>query len=184
MGQLLSDEAKEPEEPAEPRAGAVLAQLVDRQLLARLERRAAAFEGRVRQPAPSPSLPIHVEPETWGAGYLKVRDREIPGELESDLRELTPQASLRDLFRPVMESVWHEREPIGEVLDPGGRRAWAEARQALHRPPLPQLTPIVHEVTFEQRRRRAWAAEPWKPAMPDEQPRREVSVHRDPSLIG
>jgi hypothetical protein len=167
----------------EPRAREVLRQVADRRLLAGVERRAHGFDGRVREPAPSPSLRVHVEPETWGAGYLNVREREIPPELMGDLDELTPQANLRDLFRPVMESIWHEREPMTEALDPGGRRAWAELRASRVLEARPTIAPTAREVAAEQRRRRAWAAEPWKPAMTDDQPRREVMVHREPSLI-
>src|SRR5205823_967357 len=56
---------------------------------------------------------LHVEPEGWRAGYLRVgEEREIPMQLQNDLRENMPQALLRDLFRPVREKRWVEREEI------------------------------------------------------------------------
>jgi len=115
---------------------------------------------------------LHVEPEAWGAGYLVVgreRDNFAPA-LYDDLHQLTPQASLRDLFRPVMESRWVEREPLAE-LDPGGRRSLAELRAARKRDPLPRVEPLAHEMALAQQRHRALLADRWQSHLRDDQPR-------------
>jgi len=46
---------------------------------------------------------MHLDPVAWGAGFLQVHERELPPELFADLREKTPQATLRDLYRPVQD---------------------------------------------------------------------------------
>src|SRR5262245_8848725 len=91
---------------------AVLA-LVDRTLLDRIERRATALKipeprdlSRLRAPR------MHLDPEAWKTGFVRVEERELPPELYRDLKELTPQALLRDLYRPERQSIWHERIPL------------------------------------------------------------------------
>src|SRR5258708_7893443 len=95
----------------------------DPRLLASIARRRAPELVR------DPSLPraiglrVHVEPEAWGAGYLAVHERELPPELYADLRELSPQALLRDLHRPVVAAQWVARTPLVDAVDFGARRA-------------------------------------------------------------
>src|SRR4051812_20061084 len=48
-------------------------------------------------------MKLHLDPGEWGAGFLQVHERELPPELFADLREQTPQATLRDLYRPVQD---------------------------------------------------------------------------------
>lgn len=162
-----------------------LAQLRDTRLLDAIERRKRELPIRELAPlrlyAREPAL--HVEPDRWGAGFLAVRERELPSQLYSDLKQLTPQASLRDLFRPVRASVWHEREPMVPDWDPAGRRALAEAREAQLRPPLPKVAPSAREVVAEQARRRAFLKEPWQPLLSDDEPRREVELVHEPGLL-
>lgn len=161
----------------EPTALEALAALADEQLIAAAEHRldpSIAREPRARTFLRPPAL--HVEPEGWRAGYLSVRERELPPELFDDLAQRTPQATLRDLYRPVRESVWYEREPFVPDWDPGARRALAEAKAAFQIPPVPKVAPIVREVEAEQARRRAFITEPWKPHLDDSEPRPLVEV--------
>lgn len=173
------------DETDELRGRHAIAALGDTRLLDALERR--KHEVPIRELVPlglyarEPAL--HVEPADWGAGFLAVRERDLPSQLYSDLKQLTPQASLRDLYRPVRASVWHEREPMVPDWDPAGRRAFAEARAAQARPPVPKLAPIASEVAAEQTRRRAFLREPWQPLLSDEEPRRSVEVVREPGLL-
>lgn len=119
----------------EPRARAALARLADPAMLDQVARRTGRrlagpprLDVRLRAPE------LHVDPATWRTGFVSVeREVDIPQELKRDLQELTPQAILRDLHRPVRQSIWHEREPVATDVDPGGRRAYAEARAALVR---------------------------------------------------
>jgi hypothetical protein len=124
---------------------------------------------------------LHLDPEAWGTGFLAVREREgFPAELIRDLHEVTPQAILRDLYRPVRVSQWFERE-VRVELDEGGRRALAEARAAaVKREPLPRIEPTVRDVVAEQARRRAFLAERWQPAMADDAPRNPRPADPDP----
>ncbi len=159
----------------------VYAQLADARILHTLDARARdrltqdfGVPTAVREPR------LHVVPEAWGAGYLVVgreRDNFAP-ELYDDLHQLTPQASLRDLFRPVMESRWVDREPRVE-LDPGGRRSQAELRAARKREPLPRFAPLAREMLAAQERHRALLAERWQAHLRDDQPRTATYVPRE-----
>lgn len=157
----------------EPRAREVIGAIADQRVIERAFRRASP---PYRLPAPprSPGLRVHVEPEAWRAGFVRVDEREVPSELIADLRELTPQALLRDLHRPVLESVWHERELIVEPLDHGGRAAWAELRRERNREPLPRVPSTSAAIREEQLRRRAFLAERWQPTLPDDAPRKAI----------
>lgn len=160
----------------EPRARAALARLADPAMLDQVARRTGRrlagpprLDVRLRAPE------LHVDPATWRTGFVSVeREVDIPQELKRDLQELTPQAILRDLHRPVRQSIWHEREPVATDVDPGGRRAYAEARAALVREPLAPITPASRFLAAELRRRRAFLAETWQPWLRDDEPRREV----------
>src|SRR5439155_12344478 len=123
-----------------------------------------------------------LDPADWGAGYLvEPREYDLPIQLYDDLKQLTPQSLLRDLFRPVRELVWVEREVYAE-LDPGGRKAWLEARRAQPREPVPTVQPTTREMRAEQQRRREFLRESWKPKYADDQPRPAVVVDHDPEL--
>ena len=72
---------------------------------------------------------LHLEPDDWRAGFLRAdRERDIPMELQNDLRENMPQALLRDLYRPVHEERWIERELVEGTGDRGGLAAMQAAR--------------------------------------------------------
>jgi hypothetical protein len=168
----------------DPKVSAVFDEVVDRELadgiVRRVERRLTREPAElVRTVAP----PMHLDPDDWGAGFLAVHDRERPIQLVADLQEVSPQASLRDLFRPEMESRWHERIPLEHNVDRGAQQAYAEVRAAQVLEPLPVIPLMTRAVAEEQARRRAWLKETWQPMMTDDQPRRSVDVYREPSLL-
>ncbi len=167
----MSEDGEEPEAatPDEPRVRDALAELIDRRLEARLLQRARVAT-RVKMPPPPPSLPTHLEPERWGAGFLAVRERELPYELLNDLADRTPQALLRDLFRPewpINKMVAPNYHELG--LDMGGQAAWAALREAHVQAPRPRVTPSPQEFRAELVRRREVVRQPWKPVRSDEQ---------------
>ena len=113
---------------------------------------------RLRAPA------LHVEPEAWRAGFLRAdREREISVELTADLHECMPQALLRDLYRPVREERWIERELVEGTADRGGFAAMQEVREARKTPPLPRIDSALRAVREYQAWRRALLSERWQP---------------------
>jgi hypothetical protein len=158
----------------------MLAEIADPRLLAQLERRRTAKlvrELSLPLYTAQRQLKLHLEPSDWGAGYLAVRDRELPDQLLSDLHDLSPQAILRDLYRPVRAEVpiileRHE----GTSPHRSAKEAIAEAKIARVRQEVPRIEPLSQLVKEEQERRRAMLDEPWQPAMPDDAPRRPVVV--------
>jgi hypothetical protein len=128
-----------------------------------------------------PALPLAIRPQPthferladWYAGYLGVRgEYEAPYELQRDLKAAVPQAILRDIYRPVRGQQFIEPERHELDIDPGGRRALAEARAALSREPIPTIQPGLLVVIREQRRRRRFVERPWASFRADEAPRR------------
>jgi hypothetical protein len=107
---------------------------------------------------------------------VQVHPREVPPELTRDLRELTPQALLRDLHRPVRQ-FFVELQPI-EGTQVTGRleEEFDRLRQARRVEPRADVVPTVRVVWDEQRRRQALMAEEWKPLVPDDAPRNRVQV--------
>ncbi len=116
----------------------------------------------------------HLEPADWRVGYLSVSDRERPPEVWSDLNEVTPQALLRDLHRPVRstEPVERERHDIPTVGELARVRAEILAAMEDHR--FPDYTPASRFVSALCEVRSRWVSEPWQPYLDDEAPRREV----------
>ncbi len=164
----------------EPRAGEVLARLADHALIDELDRRLhqkLVHDFDVAEPR---EVKLHVEPRDWRTGFLSNERREredLPPEMFADLRELTPQAKLRDLYRPIMESRWIDREPRFEPIAPG--RWLDEARAAQRREPLPRVAPLVREVVAEQRRHRQLLDERWEAAKRDDEPRTAIKFYPD-----
>jgi hypothetical protein len=124
-----------------------------------------------------PTMALRLDPTGFGILDTSARERDLPAELPSDLRALTPQALLRDLHRPVLkfEARLEPREG-SELL---GR--WQEARgeflAALRREPIPWVEGSVVAVTGDLLRRRALHTVPWQPHLPDEAPRREIDFY-------
>jgi hypothetical protein len=153
--------------------------VVDARLIDACERHARGAE-RLRR---VPSLPmfvrapkLHVEPSDWRAGFVAVREYEVPPALTHDLQQRMPQALLRDLFRPVHEIGWVERELVDGTGDRGGFSALAEARAARWPPALPRIEPGTRAVRAYQAWRRALLAERWQPSLADDEPRRRVII--------
>jgi hypothetical protein len=163
----------------EKRAWEVLQSLADASLMQVVrDRYTRPFARHHSLPTVSRNPRNHLDPRDWYTGFLQA-DREVerPGQLVSDLNEVVPQALLRDLYRPVMESRWLEREPQMEPLDRAGLDGTRVARAARTLAPLPRITSLTVEVAAEQRRRRALLAETWKPLLRDDEPRRKIDFH-------
>jgi hypothetical protein len=150
--------------------------VIDARLVARCEQHQRDGEAR-RVPALKTWLQpmeLHLEPEAWNAGFLQVREADIPAQLSADLQERMPQALLRDLHRLVFEERWVEREPLPGTEDRQGRHALAEARAARKVPPRPTVEPSTRVMRALQTFRRGLMAERWQPLLADDQPRRRV----------
>jgi hypothetical protein len=150
---------------------------VDERLIARCHahvRRGEALERDWSVPSNLRPVRLHVEPEGWRAGFLRVEDeREIPMQLTNDLRQNMPQALLRDLYRPVLENRWVQREEIEGTGDRGGFAAMRAARDARKLPELPHVESLGRAVREFQAWRRGLLAERWQPFVPDaERPQR------------
>lgn len=145
---------------------------VDARLIARCEahvRRAERFVRDWSVPTNVRAPRLHLEPADWRAGFLRVdRERDLPPELQDDLRQNLPQALLRDLYRPVHEERWIEREIVEGTGDRGGVAAMQAVRDARKLPPLPRVEPLTRAVREYQNWRRALVAERWQPAVPDD----------------
>jgi hypothetical protein len=151
---------------------------VDDRLIARCNGHVRAGERMRREPALPTWLRVprlHLEPADWRTGFLQVREREIPWQLNEDLRQRVPQALLRDLHRPVMELGWIDRQPL-VAIDRAGIQGLADARAARQRPELPRLEPATRVVRAYQTFRRGLLAEKWEPLLADDEPRRPVNL--------
>jgi hypothetical protein len=149
---------------------------VDERLIRRCEQherdgKQLVFRQRLRTYAATPK--VHVEPEAWGAGYLREpRDYDPPIQLIDDLRQRSPQSLLRDLYRPVHEVRWYQFEPIeGTALKPFS--GFDEARQKRSVELIaPRVEPIVRTVIAFLFWRIGMMKERWEPFLPDDAPRR------------
>jgi hypothetical protein len=148
-------------------------QAADPTLLAGLERWntiVRPFQSKIRTALREPRLLL--ERSGWRARCdFEIAEREIPFELTQDLSERCPQAKLRDLFRPVMNVGWHEREQLVEPTDVAGANAIADAKAAQVMPRLPPFESLTKVFREQQTRRRDWLAERWLPHRPDDAPR-------------
>ena len=163
-------------EGEEPRAHQNLEAVANPRLLDQIERwdrSARPFEVKIRTYFREPRLLL--ERGGWRyKGHFEITEREFSGELTHDLMQRMPQAKLRDLFRPVMELGWHERESLVDPPDTAGLRAMADAKAAQQRQPVETLASLLAVVKQEQAKRRAWLAERWQPFLKDDEPRREL----------
>ena len=148
---------------------------VDERLIARCEEHERRGERLTRDwsmPVRARPPRLHVEPADWRAGFLRAdRERDIPTELTSDLHENMPQALLRDLYRPVHEERWIERELVEGTGDRGGFGVMREVREARRPRPLPRVESMLRAVREYQNWRRALVAERWQPIKRDDEPR-------------
>ena len=149
--------------------------VVDERLLARCDEHVRRGERLVRDwSMPTWVRPprLHLEPADWRTGFLRAdREREIPFELTEDLRQTMPQALLRDLYRPVREERWVERELVEGSGRADGVAVMQEVREARRPPPLVRVGSVLRAVREHQAWRRALVSEPWRPAKRDDEPR-------------
>ena len=125
------------------------------------------------------TMPTRLDPADWGAGFLAVHERELPQQLFADLRELSPQALLRDLHRPVQEFRITPEELEGTRLIGRWTEGAEDVRRAKERQPLPLIESSLYDVQAGQRRRRALLDEEWKPLLSDDAPRRDIKLYPD-----
>ena len=168
-----------------PRARDACSYIADSRLLKRLAVNEHNAGGLLRQHPFRTyvgTLPFHLEPSDWRAGYLKIRELDPSQYWLIEMGEVSPQALLRDLYRPIRESfVWYERE-VQVALDRGGAEAMAEARTARKREPLPVVVPLVREMLQHRDHWRGVVRKRWEPIYPDSEPRKKVHVYRDASM--
>jgi hypothetical protein len=163
----------------EPKARALLARPEELHVVDDIEARWSrrlAFEHSLPLYART-EMPLNLDPDRWSFG-VEVREAELPPELFADLRELTPQALLRDLHRPVKE-FFVTPEPL-EGTQAIGRMddELARVRESRKLEALPVVEPLTGAVREEQERRRAFLAAPWKPLRPDDAPRDKVRIYQ------
>ena len=120
---------------------------------------------------------INIEVEKWGVGFLSVQERMTPPDLTSALREVAPQALLRDLHRPTQQFVFSAEVKEG-MYRPPLTEAYREIRAAQHREPLPSIEPLGVVVQEAQVARRLFLAERWLPHKPDSEARAALEVFR------
>ena len=146
---------------------------VDERLMARCQAHVTRGERLTRDWSMPTNLrppKLHVEPADWRAGFLRVDgERQVPLQLQNDLRENMPQALLRDLYRPVHEERWIERELVEGTGDRSGFAAMQAVRDARKAPELPRIEPLVRAVLEYQAWRRALMAERWQPFRRDDE---------------
>ncbi|HEX8951628.1 MAG TPA: hypothetical protein VF997_05970 [Polyangia bacterium] len=148
---------------------------VDERLIARCHEHVRRGERLVRDwsvPTRARVPRLHLEPEDWRAGYLRAdRERDIPIELTNDIHQNMPQALLRDLYRPVHEERWIERELVEGTGDRGGFAAMQAVRDARRPPPLPRVESLLGVMREHQQWRRALVTGRWQPLKRDDEPR-------------
>ena len=125
------------------------------------------------------TMPTQLDPADWGAGFLAVHERELPAALFADLRELSPQALLRDLHRPVEEFHVTPAEVEGTRLIGRWTEGAEDLRLAKERQVLPLIESSLRDVYADQARHKALLNEEWKPLLADDAPRRAVNLYPD-----
>jgi hypothetical protein len=153
-------------------------------LFARLEERAA---GRRRlglttlekRPWETPDDMISVE-DTRAPTEDAWREVEIPMELRADLKQCTPQAFLRDLYRPESE-FWIRMQPaFDDELEPVRMDELAALRALIladYRVGI-DLTPATEKIRADYAARRAVMKRPWHEAKREEARQREAELLR------
>lgn len=167
--------------PAEPRAPLEL--IADPKLI-------ALVHGRFRpQIARTPhlrtfagELPYHLDPVDWRTGFLEVHEGGAPMDIREGMREVVPQALLRDLFRPEYSKEPVSLDYVELPLDPGARRAFAELRGQQKLEPIPHIPRSIDALQARIDERRAFIDGKWKPTLDDSEPRRDVFVVIEPYL--
>lgn len=151
----------------------VLARIVDSDLLTSFDRWNTELVRPIEHKSPLRDIPLHIDPEQWALSQISEPDQFVrPDGLDDLLKEVTPQALLRDLHRPPMNT---ERPPlelrIDNVFDPGARNATAEAKAAQELEPLPYIEKTSALLREDMVRRRVFLQEKWQPYLSDDTPR-------------
>jgi len=127
---------------------------------------------------------VHVDPDQWGTGKLSeiaagapLYESSRPEEGQETMKAKSPQALLRDLFRPIHDFSQIEPAYIETGYQPANMAAATLEIGLVGRTRLAsKLDPacfMSRALVEEQARRRAWLLETWhyeKPPDPDEKP--------------
>ena len=151
---------------------------IDASMIERCERHVRQAQRRGPRPLPERIKPprLHLDPAQWRTGFLTVHERQTPYQLSEDLRQLSPQALLRDLHRPEIDLRWVAREPVEGTDRRQGLEQLKELRGLRKKPELPRIEPVMRVMRAFQIFRRHLVEERWEPALPDEAPRRPLNV--------
>lgn len=168
--------------PAEKKAGEVLDRIADKQLVAlenryrRIHSLDATIELVLREPAD------HITPESWGLRPIEFQDRMIwNSELMGDLKQLAPQALLRDLFRPVRDGMRYPQQPTDIPTPQALLAERMPAVEIMKREPLPEVCSSVIAMDESEQHRRFLYEEQWQPPKDDSEPR---TVYAEVPLSG
>jgi hypothetical protein len=154
-------------------------EVVDPRLIAHCERYEQRAQRRGTAPSPVRTVrppELHLDPKQWGTGFLAVREREIPWQLSDDLKQLSPQALLRDLHRPEMELRGVAFRPIEGTDRQAPLKELGELRGLRQKPPLPRIESLSGVMRAYQTFRRNLVEERWEPLLPDDAPRTPVNI--------
>jgi hypothetical protein len=183
LEQMLAESEAETVRVEPPSAPVLIESVADPLLLALVTGRARPDIVREHTPHTYAREPrTHLDPADWRAGFLEVHEGGPPPDVREALAENTPQAHLRDLFRPVFNEAPVPLDLNPLPLDPGGRQAYAEVRAALVREPMPRVARSLELLAETRAEWRAFVDTPWQPFLRDEEPRRDVQVAIEPSL--
>lgn len=159
--------------------------LADPRLMKLIEQRFRPDVARQHElPRWAGELPFHLDPATWRTGFVSIVEGGPPLSIREGLLENVPQANLRDLFRPEWSEAPVALELHALPLDPGGRQAFAEIRRNVQREPLPRIERLAAAIDRLELERKAFLAQPWKPFLADDQPRRPAFVMIEPASNG
>lgn len=162
--------------PTEKTAGQALKQIAD-PILLNLGRRYERLQPATREVKLVLREPAdHVTPEAWGLHPVEPQERMLWNtELMSDLKELTPQALLRDLHRPVRRDERPYYEPVANAEWGNGMREHVSGTTLMKREPWPEVRSSVLAVEEADVQRRFYYTQPWQPAKKDSEPRSAFS---------
>lgn len=162
--------------PVEKKAGEVLDRIADHKLLdaerryLRIHSVDATIELVLREPAD------HVSPESWGIHPPEFQDRMIwNSEMMGDLKQLAPQALLRDLFRPVRDDIRHAPEPVDAMTPQAVLAERTPTLEVMKWQPLPEVRSSILAIEEADQHRRSIYTEDWQTVKDDSEPRTAYS---------
>jgi hypothetical protein len=152
--------------------------------IARLQRRSSRMVQEQNLSLRGKEPATHLEPSDWRTGFLAVHDYDLPFELFEALKECTPQALLRDLYRPDPPAMMYQEREEMVRIDRGGAEAMKEARAAQKRDPIQFVEPLRKELEQHAQAWRKILSTRWKPLLDDSAPRKPVyGLIHDPTLL-